>query len=62
MGIIASNSYLAVFSLGTFIGASSAYFLLRFQNKNQKIWKDGMEERFEVCIFSLLSKPELLDF
>lgn len=47
MGIIASNSYLAVFGLGTFVGASSAYFILRIK-KSPKIWKDGMEERFEV--------------
>ncbi|KAJ8956066.1 hypothetical protein NQ318_016517 [Aromia moschata] len=48
MGIIASNSYLAVFSVGTLFGAASAYFVLRFRYKpKEEIWKNGMEERFE---------------
>lgn len=47
MGIITSNSYLAALSIGTIIGASSTYFILKFRNINQKIWEDGMEERFE---------------
>ncbi|RZB39776.1 peptidyl-tRNA hydrolase 2, mitochondrial, partial [Asbolus verrucosus] len=48
MGIIASNAYLAIFSAGTVIGATSTYFLLKFMKKsNQEIWKAGMEERFE---------------
>ncbi|KAJ8973934.1 hypothetical protein NQ317_001140 [Molorchus minor] len=48
MGIIISNSYLAVFSAGTLIGATSAYFILKFRHKaKEEIWKNGMEERFE---------------
>ncbi|XP_044261394.1 peptidyl-tRNA hydrolase 2, mitochondrial-like [Tribolium madens] len=50
MGIISSNAYLAVFSAGTLIGATSTYILLKYLRKlpvNNNIWKPGMEERFE---------------
>lgn len=50
MGIIATNSYLAAFSAGTFIGITSAYIFLRhrFHQPKEETWKNGMEERFEV--------------
>lgn len=49
MGIISSNSYLAAFSAGTFIGITSAYVFLKFRFKpKEEVWKNGMEERFEV--------------
>lgn len=52
MGIIASNSYLAMFSAGTVIGAASAYFTLKYRYKpKEEIWKNEMEERYEVRIF-----------
>nr|CAI5819021.1 unnamed protein product [Callosobruchus analis] len=48
MAVIASTTYLAVFSAGTFIGAASAYFLIRFRHRpKNEIWKNGMEERYE---------------
>lgn len=57
MGVIASNTYLTTFGLGTFVGAACSYIFLRMgpklKFKKGGIWKEGMEERFEVC-FSLI--------
>ncbi|XP_060533250.1 probable peptidyl-tRNA hydrolase 2 [Cylas formicarius] len=51
MGIIASNSYLAAFSMGAFVGATSAYFLVKFRGvpkpKKDVVWQNGMEERYQ---------------
>ncbi|VEN52126.1 unnamed protein product, partial [Callosobruchus maculatus] len=48
MALIGSTTYLAIFSAGTFIGAASAYFLIRFRHRpKNEIWKNGMEERYE---------------
>ncbi|CAH1134165.1 unnamed protein product [Ceutorhynchus assimilis] len=61
MGIIASNSYLAIFGAGTFVGAAWTYFILklgasnwhRFRVKNssdgkkENFWDNGMEERYQ---------------
>lgn len=52
MGIIASNGYLASFSLGTIIGATSIYYLLRHSNKNKKPEVMPQEEMFEVRLYS----------
>lgn len=60
MGIIASNSYLAVFSLGTFIGASSVYFILRLRFSPK--WQDGMEERFEVNVPFIIKNLNVILF
>lgn len=55
MGLIASNSYLAVFSAGTLIGAASTYYILKLRHnwhkpkvKGDPVWSNGMEERYEV--------------
>jgi len=61
MGLIPSTSYLAVFSAGTLIGAASTYFVLKFRHhkpkvKRDPVWSNGMEERYEVCFYTLLNK------
>ncbi|KAF7287668.1 putative peptidyl-tRNA hydrolase 2 [Rhynchophorus ferrugineus] len=51
MSLIATTSYIAVFSAGTIIGAASTYFLIKFRykpkNKTGPVWSNGMEERYE---------------
>ncbi|CAG9814577.1 unnamed protein product [Phaedon cochleariae] len=48
MGIIASTSSLIIFSTGTLVGATSAFFLIRSRYlPKEEIWKNGTEERFE---------------
>ncbi|KAG5896648.1 hypothetical protein JTB14_021294 [Gonioctena quinquepunctata] len=50
MGIIASNSYVAFFGVGTVIGAAATYYITRFRYKDkEEIWKNGMEERYEFA-------------
>lgn len=61
MGVISSNTYLTSFGLGTFVGAAFSYLFLRMApklefNKKEGIWKEGMEERFEVGFFLICNR------
>lgn len=61
MGIIASNSYLLIFSAGTIVGAASTCIIFKLFSKKivpakTTAWTPSMERKFEVfrviyCIF-----------
>ncbi|XP_023027811.1 peptidyl-tRNA hydrolase 2, mitochondrial [Leptinotarsa decemlineata] len=50
MGLVTSNSYF-VFSMGTFIGAATTYFITRLKHKpKEEIWINGMDDKYEFKV------------
>lgn len=64
MGIIASNSYLLIFSAGTIVGAASTCIIFKLFSKKivsakTSAWTPSMEGKFEVLSIEFLEKSKI---